>query len=424
MDLDDTIFLDSRYKGFPPAEAPCALGDIAAQRWNLFRGDLPFPLAVLDQEALDHNLRWMQAFAAEHGVEIAPHGKTTMSPQIFRRQLEAGAWGLTFATVFQIGAGVRAGARRIIVANQVLADADLDGLAALLGTYPDLQVWFLVDSESQVAIIEDWAHRRDWNRALDCLLEVGVPGQRTGCRTAQQALALAARIHDSAALRLGGIECYEGGLARCDPAGDSLAVREFLDRVRAIAEQCDQHRFFEADSVILSAGGSAVFDVVAPALRLTLSRPVVGVLRSGCYVTQDHGFYAGMLHNIEVRSGLDESLRPALSVWTLVQSVPEPGLALLTCGKRDISFDLSLPQPVRHAARGAVEAVAAPAGWQVTALNDQHAYLRFGPGDPVPAVGDRVILGISHPCTTFDKWRWMPLVDDQGQVTGAVTTEF
>jgi D-serine dehydratase len=424
MHPDDPILLDSHYKGFPPAEVPCALDDIAGRGWNLFRGDLPFPLAVLDQAALDHNLRWMQAFAAERGVEIAPHGKTTMSPQIFRRQLDAGAWGLTFATVFQVGSGVRAGARRIIVANQVLADADLDGLAALLGMHPGLQVWFLVDSESQVAIVEDWARRRDWRRPLDCLLEIGVPGQRTGCRTARQALTLAARIRGSAALRLGGIECYEGGLARCDPAGDQMAVREFLDHVRTIAEQCDRQRLFEADAVILSAGGSAVFDVVAPALRLTLSLPVVGVLRSGCYVTQDHGFYAGMLRNIEARSGLDQSLRPALSVWTLVQSVPEPGLALLTCGKRDISFDLSLPQPVGHAARGAVESAAAPAGWQVTALNDQHAYLRFGPDDPAPAVGDRVILGISHPCTTFDKWRWMPLVDARGRVTGAVTTEF
>ncbi|TAN27160.1 MAG: amino acid deaminase [Castellaniella sp.] len=424
MYQDDIILLDHRFKGFPPAAAPCAPDRIAERGWNLFHDDLPFPLAVLDQAALDHNLRWMQAFAAERGVDIAPHGKTTMSPQIFRRQLDAGAWGLTFATIFQVGAGVRAGARRIIVANQVLADADLDGLAALLDAHPDLRVWFLVDSDAQVALIEDWAYRRHWDRPLDCLLEIGVPGQRTGCRTAAQALALATRIRGSLALKLGGIECYEGGLAHCDRAGDEASVAEFLGRVRAVAEQCDRQQLFEDETVILSAGGSAVFDVVAPALRLSLSHPVRGVLRSGCYVTHDHGFYAGMLRNVEARSGLDHSLRPALSVWTLVQSVPEPGLALLTCGKRDISFDLSLPQPIQYAPRSAVAAAVAPADWKVTALNDQHAYLRFDPVGRVPVVGDRVVLGISHPCTTFDKWRWMPLVDAQGQVTGAVTTEF
>ncbi|HEX7387185.1 MAG TPA: amino acid deaminase [Castellaniella sp.] len=422
--MSNAFILDSGLKGFPPAAEPCTPDTIAARGWNLFRDDLPLPLAVLDAEALEHNIRWMQAFAADRGVDIAPHGKTTMSPQIFQRQLAAGAWGLTFATVFQVGVGVRAGARRIIIANQVVADADFDGIATLLAAHPDLRIWFLVDSDAQVALIEDWAQRRGRTQPLDCLMEIGVPGQRTGCRTVAQALTVARRIHGSAALRLGGIECYEGGLAHCDRAGDQQAVTAFLNGVRDIAQQCDALNLFEDESVILSAGGSAVFDVVAPALRLTLSRPVHGVLRSGCYITHDHGFYASMLHNIEAREGLDASLRPALSVWAMVQSVPEPGLALLTCGKRDISFDLSLPQPVRYAPRGATNAQPSPEGWKITALNDQHAYLHFDPSSVAPAVGDRVNLGISHPCTTFDKWHWMPQVDGAGTVVGAVTIHF
>lgn len=422
--MNDSVVLDARYKGFPPAAAACPLDRIADLHWNLLKGDLPFPLAVLDQSALEHNIRWMQAFAAERGIDIAPHGKTTMSPQIFRRQLDAGAWGLTFATVFQVRAGVDAGARRILIANQVVADADFDGIVALLGLHHDLRIWFLVDSQAQVRLVEEWARRRGRSEPLDCLLEIGVPGQRTGCRTATQAVELARLIAASPALRLGGIECYEGGLVRGDKAGDRDAVDDFLSRVREITSECDRRDLFQDESIILSAGGSAVFDVVAPALRLTLSRPVRGVLRSGCYVTQDDGHYAELLHNIESRTGLSNSLRPALSVWTLVQSVPEPGLALLTAGKRDISFDLSLPQPIHYAPRAADATQPVPEGWEITQLNDQHAYLRFDPTGVVPEVGDRVVLGISHPCTTFDKWTWMPLVDDRGTVLGAVTTCF
>lgn len=416
--------LDSRRKGFPAAAGACTPETIADRHWNLFAGDLPLPLAVLDADALEHNIRWMQAFASDHGVALAPHGKTTMSPQIFRQQLQAGAWGLTFANVFQAHVGVAAGARRIIIANQVVAEADFDGLAALVAGCAGLRVWFLVDSVAQVEIIEEWARLRGHGRLLDCLLEIGADGQRTGCRTADQALELARRIHASPALRLGGLECYEGGLVHCDSAADRVAVQGFLGRVREVARECDAQQLFEEDTILLSAGGSAVFDLVAPQLRADLSRPVQGVLRSGCYVTHDHGFYAGTLRNIEARTGLDHTLRAALSVWTLVQSVPEPGLALLTCGKRDVSFDLALPRPVRHARRGSRTAQAAPADWKVVALNDQHAYLHFDPVGIVPRVGDRVILGISHPCTTFDKWGWMPLVDGQGQVTGAVTTHF
>lgn len=422
--MDETLILDGRYKSFPPAAAPCAIERIGDRRWNLLKGDLPFPLAVLDESALEHNIRWMQAFVAERGIDFAPHGKTTMSPQLFRRQLAAGAWGVTFATVFQARTGVAAGARRILIANQVVADADFDGLAALLAAHPDLRIWFLVDSAAQVALIEDWSARRGHQMPLDCLLEIGVPGQRTGCRTVQQALDLARRIHASDALRLGGIECYEGGLVHGDEAGDRTAVDEFLQRVREITSECDRLDLFRDDTIILSAGGSAVFDVVAPALRLTSSRRVRGVLRSGCYVTQDHGHYAHLLHNIEARTGLSETLKPALTVWVQVQSVPEPGLALLTGGKRDMPFDLAMPQPMRHARRGAGATQPAPAGWAITALNDQHAYMHFDPAGTVPAVGDIIVLGISHPCTAFDKWTWMPLVDGQGTVLGAITTCF
>jgi D-serine dehydratase len=367
----------------------------------------------------------MQAFAQRKGVELAPHGKTTMSPELFAQQLAAGAWGLTFATVYQASVGVAAGARRIVIANQVVCDADLDGLDALLARNAGLRVWFLVDSLAQLSLIEDWASRRGKARRFDVLLEMGIPGQRTGCRTLEQALELARAIARSSAARLTGIECYEGGVATCDSEHDAREVTALVRRVLEAAKACDEAKLFADDEILLTAGGSAVFDLVIPLLRAQgLSRPVRGVLRSGCYVTHDHGNYARFLKNVEKREGLDESLRPALEVWAMVQSVPEPGLALLTCGRRDISYDLEMPIPIKHARRGAQVAVASPAGWKISALNDQHAYLRFDPAGSAPQVGDRVALGISHPCTTFDKWRWMPVIEDDGAVTGAIHTRF
>ena len=321
--------------------------------------------------------------------------------------------------------GVEAGARRAIIANQVVADADLDGLVVLLSGHADLRVWFLVDSLAQLALIEDWARRRQSRRRFDVLLEIGIPGQRTGCRTLEEALTLAAAISRSPAVHLGGIECYEGGVANCDSAHDAREVTALVQRVLEVARCCDAQNLFGDDGVMLTAGGSAVFDLVVPLLRAQgLSRPVLGVLRSGCYVTHDNGNYARFLKQVEQREGLDDSLRAALEVWAMVQSVPEPGLALLTCGRRDISYDLQMPVPVRHAPRGARVAADAPPGWTISALNDQHAYLRFDAAGTVPQVGDRVALGISHPCTTFDKWRWLALVEDDLAVSGAIGTRF
>lgn len=419
------LILDHRSKSYPLTAAPCRAADIGRNKWNLLADDLAYPLAVIRRSALAHNIAWMQDYAERKGVSLAPHGKTTMSPELFAQQLAGGAWGLTFATIFQLAVGVEAGARRAIIANQVVCDADLDALDLLLTRHDGLRVWFLVDSLAQLALIEDWATRRGSGRRFDVLVEIGVPGQRTGCRTREEALALAAAIARSSVAQLGGIECYEGGLATCDSAHDAREVTALVNRVLEVAQACDAQQLFCDPTVMLTAGGSAVFDLVLPLLRAQgLSRPVQGVLRSGCYITHDHGNYARFLKQVERREGLDASLRAALEVWAMVQSVPEPGLALLTCGRRDISYDLEMPIPVRHAPRGARSPEAAPPGWRVSALNDQHAYLRFDPAGPAPRVGDRVALGISHPCTTFDKWRWLALVEDDGAVTGAVSTRF
>ncbi len=422
----NTVFtLDHHTKGYPQHAAPCLSTDIASKGWNVLAHDLPLPLAVLKRSALGHNLAWMQAFAKRKGVHLAPHGKTSMSPELFQLQLQAGAWGLSFATVYQAAIGVHAGARRIIIANQVVCDADFAALSALLKQHSDLRVWFLVDSLAQLALVEEWVQRQSQPQQFDVLLEIGIAGQRTGCRTLDAAVQLAHAMAHSRAVRLCGIACYEGGAARCDNAHDVNAVSDLVRRVTDVVRVCDAQHLFADNDILITAGGSAVFDLVLPLLRLqNLSKPVMGVLRSGCYITHDHGNYARFLALLEKREGLGNSLLAALEVWTMVQSVPEPGLALLTGGRRDMSYDLEMPIPQQLAPRGARVASPVPAHWKISALNDHHAFLRFDPDGYAPQVGDRVSLGISHPCTTFDKWRWLPIIEDNGAISGAIQTLF
>ena len=414
--------LDATFKGFPHGAAPLPRSQVGAQGWNVLAGDLPLPLAVILRDALAHNVGWMQRFADDAGVRFAPHGKTTMSPQLFRRQLDAGAWGLTFATVTQMQAGLAAGARNILIANQVLDAADLGAIAALHDTHPDVRVVFLLDSEAQLTLIETLSI----DRPFDVLLEVGVAGGRTGVRAHDAALALARRVHASASVTLAGIECYEGLGNTGRSEDDRPAVDELMDRVERLARDCDAEGLFGGDEAIVSAGGSAVFDLVVPRLRVSLSRPVVGLLRSGCYVTHDQGHYTRLVHAVNQRLGCDDAqgLRAALEVWALVQSMPEPGLAILAVGKRDISHDLGMPIPLSICARASRECVLVPEGWSVQKLNDQHAYLHLTSDTRGLKVGDRVCLGISHPCTTFDKWRWMAVVDEGYTVVDAIVTCF
>ena len=421
--------IDHSFKGFPHTSLPLRRSQIAAQGWHLLAGDLPLPLAVVKQQALQHNLSWMQRFAADQGLDMAPHGKTTMSPQLLRRQLDEGAWGLTFATVAQVRAGASVGARRCMIANQVFTAVDLAGVQDMQREYSGLRIVFLVDSLGQLALIEAWYRSQQGTvaalRPFEVMLEIGVDGGRTGCRTQLDAQALARRVHESQACRLVGIECYEGLAATGQSAADDAYATALMRRVVEAAVFCDEHNFFDNEEVLVTAGGSAIFDLVASRLKPQLSRPVRGVLRSGCYVTHDHGFYKRMVSAVNSRLRCTDGLQAALEVWAAVQSCPEPGLAILAIGKRDISYDLDLPVPLAFCSPRDRVVMPAPADWKIGGLNDQHAYLRgSGPEHAALQVGDLVALGISHPCTTFDKWRWMPVVDDNYRVCDALMTCF
>lgn len=427
QDILDPL-IDRSFKGFPHTSPALRRSQIAAQQWHVLKGDLPFPVAVVKQRALQHNLSWMQRFAADRGLDMAPHGKTTMSPQIFKRQLDEGAWGLTFATVAQMRAGISAGARRIMIANQVFTAIDLAGIQDMQREYGDLRVVFLVDSMAQLALIEAWFAAQVGAtfkpRSFEVLLEIGVNGARTGCRTQTDALTLAAAVHASLACRLVGVECYEGQGATGQSVPDAAYADMLMQRVGDIAMACDKNGFFNNEEILVSAGGSAIFDLISSGLKPLLSAPVRGLLRSGCYVTHDHGFYKRMVSTVNSRLNCADGLQAAIEVWAAVQSCPEPGLAILAVGKRDISYDLDLPVPLSFC-KPAGELVNAPADWTISALNDQHAYLRFTSTEHATLkVGDLVALGISHPCTTFDKWRWMPVVDESYTVCDALVTCF
>jgi D-serine dehydratase len=419
--------INHSFKGFPGHHTPVDISQIGMQKWHVLKGDFPLPLAVIKETAIQHNLLWMKDFCEKRHLDIAPHGKTTMSPELYARQLDAGAWGISFANVFQASLGIRHGVQRVIIANQVYQHADLEALSFLLTSYPDVRVYFLVDSPAQVDAIQKWQSASQSKIAFTVLIELGIEGKRTGCREHSQAMDLARKIKVSSGLLLCGIECYECALATCNHEHDQASVAALMKRVQALAVACVQEDLFENDEILLTAGGSAIFDLVAQHLKPQLNRPTRGILRSGCYLTHDHVQYRKMLKCVGERLQLTETLRPALEVISSVQSCPEPGLALLTMGKRDVSYDMDLPVPIWRAKLGDEVVSGVPSHWEITALNDQHAYLKFNPATPSlehPQVGQLIGSGISHPCTTFDKWRWMPVVDDHYLAISAVSICF
>jgi D-serine deaminase-like pyridoxal phosphate-dependent protein len=391
-----------------------------------------WPLLTLDEAALDHNIATVAGAFAAGGVEHAPHVKTHMSRQVWERQVAAGAWGATVATPAQLrtalGWGVPGAGRRAFLANELVDPRDVAWLRSALADGTADEVWVYVDSGRGVDLLAagfaDAAP--EVTARLGVLVELGVPGGRTGVRTVSDAVVLAVRVND-AGLRLAGVAGYEGPVAGGTSAEELAAVGRWCDDLRAVAAQIGG---LVDGPTVLSAGGSAFADVVTRHLTgpvrdaAGVAVPTRVVLRSGAYVTHDHGHY--LRADPWTRLGA-EPLRPAITVWASVLSAPEPGLVICGMGRRDVSFDIDLPTPlvVRPAdAEGRLGEARALTGARVTALNDQHAYLAVdAAAGPAPEPGDVIGFGISHPCTTLDKYR-TALVTRGDDVAERITLDF
>ena len=415
--------VDWRYKSFPAGPA-IPIRAVAGQDWNVLEGDFMFPVMVLKEAALRHNLEAMAGFCRRHGVLLAPHGKTAMAPQLFQMQREAGAWAVTAATTSQVRVWRAVGVERVLLANELVEPAAIRWVAEEMRRDPAFDFHCLVDSVAGVRRLESGLDAAGLERPLRVLLELGFAGGRTGCRTPEQALEVAQAVAGSTRLALAGVEVFEGVIHADGLAATLDAVDRFLGVMRSVVEDLDAAGLFDrVPEVIMSAGGSAFVDRVVAGLGASwkLSRPVRLVLRSGCYLTHDAVHY-NELSPFGSRLPDTQPLQEALEVWGVVLSLPEPGLALLGFGKRDVSYDRELPIP-RLLKRGGEPPRPLPAEAAIVALNDQHAYMKLDQAAEL-RVGDLVGCGISHPCTAFDKWRLIPLVDQRYQVLDAVLTYF
>lgn len=394
----------------------------AAPGWRLLAEELSLPAAVLDAERLEHNLRWMQAFVDAYGFKLAPHGKTTMAPALFRRQVAAGAWGITVATAQQALVAASAPVPRILMANQLVGLRNMEMVAELLGSVDSPRFLCLVDSPAGVELLGSFFRPR--GLTLEVLLEVGPQGGRTGVRdSAQEQATLGALVAWQDTVRLAGVELFEGVLAEEGP------IRALLRRAVALFERLVGGGQVCVRPPVLSGAGSAWYDVVAEEFSHCRSEgPVDVVLRPGCYLTHDAGLYRApqlrVLEHNSVARRVQEGLRPALQLWAYVHSVPEAAEAVVGLGKRDAAFDAGYPTPALRFRPGRDERpLPAPAHWSVTGMMDQHASLRIAPGDDLRP-GDMLAFDISHPCLTFDKYRQIAVVDRDYRVVELVPTFF
>jgi D-serine deaminase-like pyridoxal phosphate-dependent protein len=378
-------------------------------------GILSTPFPCLDQEAVAHNIAVMARYCGAAGVDLYPHGKTTMAPQLWDWQLAGGCRGLTAATMQQVRVMRQFGIADILMANELINDGGVAWLVGELRDDTEFTFTCYVDSAEGVDYLDRAMARYGADQRLRVLVELGHANGRTGCRTGEEAQAVAARVAQSSNLRLVGVSAYEGSIVEDSLESTLRAVEEFCSFTRDVAVKLTADDLFE-DVPIVSAGGSAFFDVVTHVLS---DQSWNIILRSGCYLIHDHGKYERVSPLARIRG--NEHFRPGLSVWSTVLSRPESERLILDLGRRDVANDAG--QPVVIAAVNSKGASVAVNNVETTRLFDQHAVLSC-PGTSELKVGDRVRLGISHPCTTMDKWKWIPVSSNSNRIGDVIRTFF
>ena len=396
------VAVDATTKGFPGVGRPVPVLEVGDAGWTL--DDLEPPILAIRRSALEHNIDGMRRFCADRGLGLAPHGKTTMAPQLWERQLSAGAWGITAASAKQAAVMRACGVERIVIANEITDPPAIERLTRDIA--PGADVLAYVDSRRGVERLAGAGVE------LEVFVELGYAGGRTGARTIDEAVEVARDVADSRTLVLRGVAGYEGTIGHDRSVPTLDAVRAFVSALADLVDRLDVERSLPARPIV-TAGGSLFFDVVSDVLTERLGDAEI-VLRSGCFLTHDHGMYEAA----SPFSGTAMAFRPALEAYGAVLSRPEPELALIGLGKRDVPSDAGMPVPL--AVRGGPSLAGRAA---VVALNDQHAFTRIDQ-DVELEPGDIVRMGISHPCTAFDRWRVLPMLDDADRVVEAVATFF
>ncbi|WP_200780971.1 amino acid deaminase [Klebsiella oxytoca] len=384
---------------------------------NLLAEEVCLPAALLKKTALENNIAWMQRYADARGVSLAPHGKTTMTPWIFQAQQRAGAWGIGVGSAWQASAAMASGVERVLMVNQLVGRANMRAVSRLKAHYRAAEFICCIDSLANARALSTFFNER--RQTLDVLIEQGVAGGRCGCRSVEDALALAQAAAELPGLRLRGLELYEGVLHGDDPQPQ---VEALLRQAADLA--CRMEHLVEGEFVLTGAG-TVWYDVVCN-IWLAAKKPARCriVIRPGCYITHDRGIYdiaqKALVARDPIACDLGGDLTSALELMAMVQSVPEADRAVVNFGKRDCAFDAGLPQPMARYRNGAQLSAE---GIESVGIMDQHYMLRLAPGSDVQ-VGDILVFGTSHPCLTFDKWKTLLLVDEQYNVLEELDTLF
>jgi D-serine deaminase-like pyridoxal phosphate-dependent protein len=346
--------------------------------------EVPTPALIVDAAVLTANIERMAARARSAGVGLWPHVKTHKSAEVARRQLAAGAAGLTAATIPEAEAMADAGAGGLLVAYPPVDRWRMERLLALSRR---AAVSTVVDNAATALALDEACQRAD--RDLGLLWEVdcgaGRLGTEPGSATAAEVAAVMPRL---ARVRFAGIMTFAGHVYS---ATTEQEVRQAAaDEVRAVRVTAAALAALGIGCPVLSIGSSPTaryLDETAGGLQC----------RPGTYVYNDR---------TQVAFGVAEQESCALTVLSTVLSRPAPDRVIFDAGSKALSSDQL------RAAPGGYGTVLGEPAISVGRLYEEHAIARV-PADLELPTGSRVRIIPNHACTTANMHRTVLVLDGE-----------
>jgi D-serine deaminase-like pyridoxal phosphate-dependent protein len=342
--------------------------------------DVETPALLLDMGAVERNIAKMATFFEGRECRLRPHAKTHKLPMIARKQIEAGAIGVTCARLDEAEAMLCSGIESVLIANEIVGASKIRRLVRLsrLG-----EIILCVDDIQNARNISDAAGAIGGK--MNVLVEVNVGMDRCGVLPGEPTLDFVREVSGLGHLVFRGLMGYEGGLFIEDRSEKERRCRESNAVLVETAKLVEENGF---PVEIVSSGGSNTYG-------LTGAYPGITEVQVGSYVTMDS-------HNREF--GID--FEQALTVLTTVISRASADRLVVDAGKKAVSSDFGLPS------------FAMP-GLSIRMLCEEHGIVDIADPWMNIEIGDKLEIVPSHGCTTIPLHSEYVLVRD-GLVEGLV----
>jgi D-serine deaminase-like pyridoxal phosphate-dependent protein len=345
------------------------------------------PALVVDLDAMERNLQRMADYAKAHGMKLRPHAKMHKSAVQGLRQMQAGAVGLCVQKTSEAEALAAAGVHNLYISNEVIAPGKLQRVATLArilkarGGRLAIAVDHLQGIEALARALQSAARAEPVEATpdlIDVFIELDVGQKRCGVAEPADVLPLAQAVARHPALRLAGLQAYNGRAQHLRTLAERRAA---LDAV--VARVREARRLVEAAGLslpLVTGAGSGTFGLEARS-------GVFGELQVGSYLFMDADY---------ARNEADPAqpaFEHALFVKTQVMSV-STGHVVVDAGHKSHAIESGLPRVHGEPL-------------EATGCNDEHTTLRATGGAPLPALGSTLWLIPGHCDPTVNLHDWM-----------------